>query len=65
MHVEFRLRIPLRRRVVDSFASPPADGGQQQKLHKGAGSMLDIVLIGIGILFFALSFAYTKACDRL
>jgi hypothetical protein len=27
--------------------------------------MLDIVLIGIGVLFFALSFAYTRACDRL
>jgi hypothetical protein len=28
-------------------------------------SMLDIVLIGIGVLFFALSFAYANACDRL
>jgi hypothetical protein len=28
------------------------------------GSMLDIVLIGIGVLFFALSLAYTNACDR-
>jgi len=27
--------------------------------------MMDIVLIGIGVLFFALSFAYTRACDRL
>jgi len=27
--------------------------------------MLDIVLIGIGVLFFALAFAYTNACDRL
>jgi len=26
--------------------------------------MLDIVLIGIGVLFFALSLAYTNACDR-
>jgi len=27
--------------------------------------MMDIVLIGIGVLFFALSFAYTRACDHL
>jgi len=27
--------------------------------------MMDIVLIGIGVLFFALSLAYTRACDRL
>jgi len=26
---------------------------------------MDIVVLGIGILFFALSFAYIKACDIL
>ena len=28
-------------------------------------STMDIIVIGIGILFFALSFAYVKACDRI
>lgn len=26
---------------------------------------MDIIVIGIGVLFFALSFAYIKACDIL
>jgi len=26
---------------------------------------MDIVVLGIGVLFFALSFAYIKACDIL
>jgi hypothetical protein len=28
-------------------------------------SAMDIVVLGIGVLFFALFFAYIKACDRL
>ncbi|KVK48079.1 hypothetical protein L901_04060 [Agrobacterium sp. D14] len=27
--------------------------------------MMDVVLIGAATLFFALCFAYTRACDRL
>ncbi|CDI10542.1 hypothetical protein C241_00685 [Bradyrhizobium lupini HPC(L)] len=27
--------------------------------------MMDIVLIGAATVFFALCFAYTRACDRL
>jgi hypothetical protein len=27
--------------------------------------MMDIVLIGLGLVFFALSVGYTVACDRL
>jgi len=26
---------------------------------------MDVIVIGIGVLFFALSFAYIKACDIL
>jgi len=26
---------------------------------------MDIIVVGIGVLFFALSFAYIKACDIL
>ena len=28
-------------------------------------STMDIIVIGIGVLFFALSFVYVKACDRI
>ncbi|KQS88022.1 hypothetical protein ASG68_06685 [Rhizobium sp. Leaf453] len=43
----------------------PPMAGSNRNFTKELEPMLDIVLIGIGILFFALSFAYTKACDRL
>lgn len=29
------------------------------------GAEMDIVVLAIGILFFALSFAYVRACDNL
>lgn len=32
---------------------------------KDQRSMMDILLIGIGVLFFILCIAYTKACDSL
>jgi len=32
---------------------------------KRSTAMMDLVLIGTGILFFALSVAYIKACDAL
>jgi len=28
-------------------------------------SMMDIILLGTAVVFFALCFAYTQACDRL
>jgi hypothetical protein len=31
----------------------------------GASAMLDIVVLAIGLAFFALSVGYTIACDRL
>jgi len=27
--------------------------------------MIDVILIGTAVVFFALCFAYTQACDRL
>ena len=30
-----------------------------------AGCMMDIILLATPIIFFALCFAYTRACDRL
>jgi len=30
-----------------------------------SGSMMDIVLLGTVVAFFALCFVYTRACDRL
>jgi hypothetical protein len=35
------------------------------KNNQGKRSMMDILLIGIGVLFFVLCIAYTKACDSL
>ncbi len=32
---------------------------------KDSRSMMDILLVGIGVLFFLLCVAYTKACDSL
>jgi len=28
-------------------------------------SVMDIILVGLGLLFFALSLVYVKACDRI
>jgi hypothetical protein len=35
------------------------------QLKRGSAAMLDIVLLALGLVFFALSVAYTHACDRL
>jgi hypothetical protein len=43
----------------------PRSRGKAEIQQKEPGSMLDIVLIGVGVLFFALSFAYATACERL
>jgi hypothetical protein len=37
---------------------------RKNKQNQGTCTM-DIVVLGIGILFFAMSFAYIKACDIL
>ncbi len=36
-----------------------------RNIWKEIPPMMDIVLIGIAVIFFALCFAYTKACDTL
>jgi hypothetical protein len=36
----------------------------QSTSKKGTPAM-DLIVLGIGILFFALSLAYVKACDRI
>ncbi len=35
------------------------------KKATGVTIMMDIILLGTAILFFALCFAYARACDRL
>jgi hypothetical protein len=35
------------------------------RLSAGASHMLDVVMLAIGLVFFALSVGYTVACDRL
>jgi hypothetical protein len=42
----------------------PAGLGRAARAKKEAHAM-DIIVLGIGILFFVLSFAYIKACDSL
>jgi len=37
----------------------------KQRLPVVRSFTMDIVMIGIGVVFFALFFAYTEACDRL
>ncbi|RUU11507.1 hypothetical protein EOD23_10315 [Mesorhizobium sp. USDA-HM6] len=32
---------------------------------KARNAIMDLIVLGIGILFFALSLAYVKACDRI
>jgi len=46
------------------YCEPFHQGRKVQKQTQGTNTM-DIVVLGIGILFFALSFAYIKACDIL
>jgi hypothetical protein len=41
------------------FASPFSN------VWKDMRPMMDIVLLGIAVIFFALCFAYTRACDTL
>ncbi|TXI01487.1 MAG: hypothetical protein E6Q76_17055 [Rhizobium sp.] len=48
----------------------PKQGCSPSFLHstitiKESRSMMDIILVGIGVLFFLLCVAYTKACDSL
>ncbi|TIU88945.1 MAG: hypothetical protein E5V86_16360 [Mesorhizobium sp.] len=42
----------------------PATASPQTQSGKGRPAM-DLIVLGIGILFFALSLAYVKACDRI
>jgi preprotein translocase subunit SecG len=32
---------------------------------RGASTMLDVIVLAIGVVFFALSIGYAYACDRL
>jgi hypothetical protein len=47
-----------------AFSATPF--GLSRSVHKQeSGSMMDTILIGTALAFFALCFAYTRACDRL
>jgi len=45
------------------FFEPPA-AGEHHKRKQGTPAM-DLIVLGIGILFFVLSLAYVKACNRI
>jgi hypothetical protein len=44
-----------------AFVRPIGRGAVMEKEF----SSMDVVVLGVGILFFVLSLAYTKACDNL
>ena len=48
-----------------SFIGISACRPQVEMQGEARNSTMDIIVIGIGVLFFALSFAYIKACDSL
>lgn len=60
---------PLFYAIADLFTQSPTCLWQALRSkvedQKQGTSTMDIVVLGIGILFFALSFAYIKACDIL
>ena len=65
---------PLKRRdpsvaslIYDKCAPCQASTlhGLENRLSLGALHMLDVILLAIGLGFFALSVGYTIACDRL
>ena len=37
----------------------------QQDFCLGENSMMDVIMLAIGVVFFALSIGYVYACDRL
>jgi hypothetical protein len=47
-----------------AWMRPLLAAGRKDQRNKGKREM-DIIVIGIGIFFFVLSFAYIKACDNL
>jgi hypothetical protein len=42
-----------------------ASAGTPQELSARSTSMMDVVMLAIGFVFFALSIGYVYACDRL
>jgi hypothetical protein len=47
------------------LARPLRFYGLENRLSLGALHMLDLIMLAIGLGFFALSVGYTIACDRL
>ncbi|RWB01940.1 MAG: hypothetical protein EOQ39_15655 [Mesorhizobium sp.] len=54
---------PKMRRDFRDIANSPVKSAKYKR-KKGINTM-DMAVIGIGILFFALCFAYIKSCDAL
>jgi hypothetical protein len=40
-------------------------GGTPGAHHRGRDTMTDLIYIAVTVAFFALAFAYARACDRL
>lgn len=56
------LCLVVARAAVRSRAST---GGGSNNCAVGAGTMLDVFMLAIGLGFFVLAVGYTYACDRL
>lgn len=65
--MKFRSGTSLSRASGSIFTSAPqtCKAGPAPNSNTRITAMMDLVLIGTGILFFALSVAYVKACDAL
>jgi hypothetical protein len=53
------------RKEAPLIRSAPFIASAVNNNNQGSRSMMDIILVGIGVLFFLLCVAYTKACDSL
>ncbi len=50
---------------VELAAGQTLSAGHRNRQSPGASKMLDVVMLAIGLGFFALSVGYAYACDRL
>ena len=44
---------------------PPEELADRDRTHRKEQPMLDVILLAVGLGFFALSIAYAFGCDRL
>jgi hypothetical protein len=55
----------LRGLDVNQHRNAPSAAGPARKFIARSTSMMDFVMLAIGVAFFALSIGYVYVCDRL